>query len=311
MRVRIRMGVVIAAMAFAMLSSAAQAQHSPATGQQLIQLQRAVRQTPPPPPPVRVQGVRRSNKWITLPSGSRVAVDQSITGQGVRVYLGLLWHLVAVDEDDDTKVLWGKSTSAFWDKYTIEEIEAEGQDEKSWAVVLRSSRHEQFAEYHDLRTGKFIKLVGEEENPGTAVQLRQTWSGSGGNKDEPLYQIVSTKEEWARVYQELFAGANTAADGIKNVDFSQEALLVYYGGKTTNCRGFGVAGAFESDEKFVVRVSARTYQSDANPPPEHPFGIYVLPRMTDKPYVIQRDRQGLIGGPDIWKEDRRFEPLKE
>ena len=275
--------------------------------------QQNARQEPPPPvrPPVLRQGVRRSNKWIKLPSGSSVAVDVSVTGDGVRVYNALTWHLVAVDENDDTKVLWDKSASAFWDKMDIEQIEIEGQDEKAWAVVMRSSRYEQFAEFHDLHTGELIKLVGEEPADGNSVTLAQTASGSGGKRDEPLYELVGSAERWQKIYAEIFAGQDTPADSIKDVDFTQHAIVVYYAGKATNCRGFSVAGAFETEDELLLRVFARTYQSHGNPPAEHPFGIFVVPRMTEKPYVIETDRQGLIGGPEIWKESRRFDPLED
>lgn len=303
-------------------SAAAASPEDPApnsTQQQAVQTQQqgvgqsGNRQQPPPPirPPqgFQLRGVRQSNKWVKTKSGAMVAVDESVTGDGIRVYNSLTWHLVAVDENDDTKLLWDSNTSAFWDKMAIEQIEVEGEEEKVWALAQRASRYEQFVEYRNLHTGELIRTDGEEPAEGEAVKLSQVISGSAGKQDDPLHELVDSADRWKQIYADVFEGLESPADQLKDIDFSKEALIVYYSGKATNCRGFSVQGAYETDDEFILRVHAYTYQSDGNPPPEHPFGLFVVPRMTEKPYVIQTDRQGLIGGPRIWTEKRRFEPL--
>ncbi len=290
------------------------------TQQQAVQSQQSFgqngnRQQPPPPirPPqgVQLRGTRQSSKWVKTKSGALVAVDESVTGDGIRVYNSLTWHLVAVEENDDTKLLWDKSTSAFWDQMATEQIDVEGEEEQVWALALRSSRYEQFVEYLNLHTGELIRTEGEEPAGGKAVELSQVISGSAGKLDGPLHELVDSADRWKQIYADVFEGLESPADQLKDIDFSKEALIVYYSGRATNCRGFSIEGAYETDDEFILRVNAHTYQSDGNPPPEHPFGLFVVPRMTEKPYVIQTDRQGLIGGPRIWTEKQRFEPLEK
>lgn len=263
-------------------------------------------------PPARKQigGSRTSSKWIKLKNGASVAVDDGLDADGVRVYMALTYRLVAVDANDDTKVLWNKFSGAFWDEYSLEKIEVDGQDEKVWTVALRSQDHQEYVDYLDLHTGELVKRVGEAADPGKPVELRNAWCGSGAKDDSPVYAIAATEAEWQAIYDKLWAGLDTRAKAVKDVDFSQEALLIYYTGKGTNCSGYDDGGAFESDDAFTIRLEAYTYQSDGNPPPEWPYGIIVVPRMTEKPYVIETNRQSLIGGPPMWKEARRFDPLK-
>src|SRR5262245_32305020 len=88
---------------------------------------------PPPPkaPPSITYGPSRSSKtWVDTPMG-KVAVDEGIEWNGVKVYMSLTWTLVAVDAQSG-KTLWSQNVSAFWNGLAIKEVEADGK--KVWAV---------------------------------------------------------------------------------------------------------------------------------------------------------------------------------
>lgn len=258
------------------------------------------------PPSITYPRSRRSTSWVTMPRGVRVAVDKGVEWKGVKVYLSLTWNLVAVDKQG--KAIWGSHVSAFWDTVGFERIEAPPESGKEiWAVALTSSRKEKFVEYYDLKTGKKLRTEGGGGDPkGRKSKLRKVWSGDKSNVDEPMSILVSSAKQWEAVRSRLFSGVPKTPTAEDKIDFEKEAVLVLSSGKTSNCRGISAKFVYEDDERMLVRLHYHTYQSFGNTPSTWPYGIIIVPRR-DKPYIVERNRQSLIGGPALWKEFKRFE----
>jgi hypothetical protein len=271
----------------------------------------------PKPPSITYGGNRSSSTWVDTPKG-RVAVDEGIEWQGIKVYLSLTWDLVAVDVKT-SKTLWSQNVSAFWNGLAIKEVEAE-MGKKTWAVELRTTARDpdvrKLVVYHDLKTGKAITLPGQAEKvAGKAFKLRGVYSGQTSSLDKPFTLVVSTAENWAKVRTRMFAeGVKASAPEAKDVDFGKEILLVVSYGDSYNCRGLGVAESYEDDKRILVRMHAQTFQTvgpDGGGVRCRPYGIFVLPRAEKKAYVVERNRQRYIAGPPLWAEHVRFDALPD
>lgn len=267
------------------------------------------------PPSIEYGGTRESSRWIELPGHGGVAVDRGVAWKGVKVYLSFTWELVAVDAATE-KPLWWRSVSAFWNRVGFKEIEAAG-GKKVWAVELRPARDESEAAdrvaYHDLTTGEPIPGPGEAARPaGTPVAPRKVLAGSKGTREAPFRGIVTTAENWKEAARRIF-GEAAAAEVVGDLGplGPGEVVLIVYDGATSNCSGIECAEAYDDGARVLVRLRHGWYQTMGGAHLEHPFGIFVLPRHDGKPYVLERNVQGYIGGPAIWKEDSRLTIAEE
>jgi beta-lactamase regulating signal transducer with metallopeptidase domain len=258
-------------------------------------------QEPGQPPVIVYPGSRSSNKWIETPQRVNVAIGEGVEWQGKTAYLGLTFELVIADTKTG-KAIWSTNVGAFWDTITFVKVE-KGKEAGKWAVALRSSANQGFQLTYDLETGRKLELTGGAAQPtGQAITPRRVWFGSGGIRAEKLYRLVGSAEEWTALRKELFGmqlkDIPTAAD----IDFSKEMLLVCYMGKAYNCGGIRPDLVVEDDERVLLRLFRSTYQTLGDRREEHPYGLVVLPRRPGKPHALEFDRQGLIGGPPLWKE---------
>ncbi len=263
------------------------------------------------PPSITYGSSRSSNTWVETPRGL-VAVDEGIEWQGIKVYLSLTWTLVAVDAKTN-KTLWAQPVSAFWNTLAIKEIEPE-PGKKVWAVELRPTtrepRAQKLAAYHDLRTGKDIKLAAVEKPSGEALKLPTEYSGDRSNVARGFALVVTTAENWTRVRDRLFAGLDKVdAPAAKDLDFRKEVVLVISMGDSFNCRGITCAEAYEDEKRILVRLHHQTFQTRGEGVRCRPYGLFVLPRAEQKAYVVERNQQRYIGGPPLWAEQLRFDRL--
>jgi hypothetical protein len=269
------------------------------------------------PPSINYPASRSSSTWVETPTG-QVAVDEGIEWQGIKLYLSLTWDLVAVDVKTN-KTLWSQNVSAFWNSMAIKEVEPE-PGKKVWAVELRPRNRDRGATstlaYHELQTGKEIKLPGQIEKPsGKALALRKVYSGDQSNLGRGFWLIVSKPENWTKVRERMFAGLDKASAPLaKDIDFGKEVVLVVSMGDSWNCRGLECAEAYEDEKRILIREHASTFQT-AGPGGGgvrcRPYGIFLLPRAQDKAYVLERNRQSYKGGPSLWTEQFRAERLPD
>lgn len=263
---------------------------------------------PPAPQPVRPpsadhSGNQESNTWIELPGGTRVAVGKGVEWQGVRVHLALTWHLVAVDVETG-KVLWHRNTSAFWNEIGFREVETK-DGAKVQAVELgpgrRARRGKDLRQYHDLRTGEKLEVPGGPGAPSGDLFLpRKAWDGDQSHVAESFGLLVTSKEVWTQVRERLWgADSKNATD---EIDFEKEVVLVLSSGNSWNCDGITCAACWEDEKRILVRTGRKTYQTMNGGKKTRPWGAFVLPRREGQVYVAERDAQGLIGGPALWKE---------
>lgn len=262
------------------------------------------------PPPITYPGSRSSQTRILKPDGTRVAVGKGVAWRGVKVYLSLLWDVVGVDLKTG-KTLYAKHVGAFWNAFGFKEVTL-AHGKQVWAVELRpgprARQGKERRQYHDLRTGKKLDVPGQTKAPsGTAFQPSAVWSGAHARIAKPFHVIVSTAANWKTLLQRMFAGKPPEA--FRAVDFDKSVVLVVSSGDSWNCRGISVAEAYEDDLRILLRTERHTFQTIGGGQQARPYGVIVLPRRPGKAYVVERNRQGLIGGPALWTESWRLARL--
>ena len=262
------------------------------------------------PPSIAYGGSRASSTWITKPDGSRVAVGKGVEWQGVTVYLSLLWDLVGVDTKSG-KTLYAVNVGAFWNALGFKEVQA-ADGSKAWAVELRpgpgARQGQDRRQYHDLGTGKKLTPPGlVKAPPGKRFTPRKVWSGGHSRIEKSFHVVITTAENWSAVRKRMFGASPKVTFGA--IDFDKEVVLVVSSGNVWNCRGIAVAEAYESDKRVLIRTERHTFQTMGGGQQARPYGVIVLPRRAEKAYVVERNRQGLIGGPALWTESWRLEKL--
>jgi len=99
------------------------------------------------------------------------------------------------------------------------------------------------------------------------------------------------------------------------IDFTRCMVVAFFRGKTVNTRGEELQAAEEVDGKLRLRFCSSGYQTmslegEDKGEPAISYGIWVLPRST-KAVVVEENVQNLIGKPPIWKEQAKFDAVKE
>jgi hypothetical protein len=261
------------------------------------------------PPSITYGGSRSSSTWVTLPSGLRVAVGEGVAWKGVRVHLSLTWQLVGVDVATG-KALFGADVSAFWNGIGFKEVTPKG-GKKTWAIELRPGprmRGRALREYRDLRTGRKLDVPGPDVAPsGAPLPVRASWNGEKSDVAEPFAAIVTTPKNWMDLRARMFPAVDPERFG--PVDFAKEVVLLVSHGNSWNCSGITLHSAYEDDDRVLVRLGRRTFQTINGGKKTRPWGAIVLPKRAEKAYVIERNAQNLIGGPPLWREQHRFAKL--
>jgi hypothetical protein len=72
-------------------------------------------------------------------------------------------------------------------------------------------------------------------------------------------------------------------------------------GNGWNCNGHDVVEAYEDAHRILLRTDGLSFQTLGGAMMVRAWGIFVLPKHANRGYVVERDAQGLIGGPPIWK----------
>ena len=264
-------------------------------------------QPPRPPPPLTYPGTRSSQTWIETPDGTRVAVGEGRAWQGVKVYLSLLWDLIGV-EVKTGKVLYKANVGAFWNTVGFKQVTRES-GAKVWAVELSPGPRSQAPEkrqYHHLRTGKKLAVVGPEKTPaGKALKALHVWSGKHSRIPKAFHVLVSTAQNWELLQKRMFGAVDTKR--FATIDFKTHAVLAVSSGDGWNCRGIGLKAAYEDETRLLVRTSRQSFQTMNGGQQARPYGLFVLPRREKKAWIVERNRQGLIGGPALWTESWRLE----
>ncbi len=242
---------------------------------------------------------RQSKAFVTTRQGNQ-AVDDGITWEGKRAYLSLTYELIVLDNQKN-EFVWSTSVGAFWDVLTIANAAETGKP-PVYVLELGSTRHPEYKQRFDLSTGKQLALIGNLAMPvGTPIKPRLEFRGSAGLVDGKEYQLVSSSDDWSKLRNKLFPADTKSLPADKDIDFTKEVVLVCYAGKTFNWNGISSELVMEDDQRILVRLHRHTYQSMGQTPDTYPYGIIVLPKKPEKDYVLEYNRQNLIGGPPLWK----------
>ncbi len=261
------------------------------------------------PPSIVYGNTRTGTEWIKTPGG-KVPVDRGVEWQGVKVYLSLMWDLVAADARTG-KVLWCQFVGAFWNEVGFREIEVK-PGQKAWAVELSpgpgATQGKDLVQYHDLRTGTRLQ-VGEAKKPsGDVLMPRKVWSGDASSSGRSFQTLVTTEAHWAELRKRMFEGIPVdKVPAFEAIDFEKEAVLVISRGDGFNCRGLSCEEAYEDAARILVRLCDQSFQTFGGGEPGRAYGILVLPKRVGKAYVVEQNVQGLSGGPPIWKEVGRLQ----
>lgn len=252
---------------------------------------------------------RAGKRWAeTVDGGARVSINGGIEFEEIEYHLSLAWTLLAIKEG---KTIWSHHVSAFWNHLEVTELTLDDNTKKK-VLALRNKRRDDlkdYVEYYDLTSGEKIELENQSSKPsGEEIEIARSWHGGDAINEEPLFKVVTTAEDWASFREKVFEeDCDIPLDAFNP---EKEVLVVIASGKSTNCGGISPAAAYESDETLTVRLTRHTYQTDGNGQTEYPYGVFVLPKLLDKEYVFQRNHQGFIGGPEIWKTFNKFRFVK-
>lgn len=261
---------------------------------------------PSPPPPLAYPGSRSSSTYIDSPDGTRVAVGEGREWQGVKVYLSLLWDVIGVDVKTG-KALYKMHVGAFWNTIGFKEVTPK-RGQKIWAIELSPgvrSRAPEKRQYHDLHSGKKLDVPSGVEAPsGKRFKPEHVWKGKHSRIPKAFHALVSTSENWATLQKRMFGLVEPKR--FAPIDFAKQVVLVVSGGDSWNCKGIGVQSAYEDDARVLVRTNRGSFQTMNGAQQARPYGIFVLPKREKKAYVVQHNRQGLIGGPPLWTESWRL-----
>lgn len=259
------------------------------------------------------------------------AVDRSIEGQGVRVYLALTGDLLGVDAKTG-ETLWHADVSAYWRKVSILEKEIKG-GAKAWLVELQpaadSPDQASQREYYDLKTGKKV-LIPPTPPAGTPLPPLRKFEPHCGVAHR-FHLVVSTQENLDKLKARLAGGwdavlredaldqrAPSAPTGRKRVqpqfppiDFDREILYVFCLGDSFNITGVSIVECYEDEGRILVRTRFGTIQTAGWVLFSRSCAVFVLPRRAGKAYVFEHNVQNYIGGPPVWKEVLRVQNLAD
>lgn len=256
------------------------------------------------PPTITYGASRKSTAWLDV-GGTKAAVDDGIEWQDRKAYLTLTFDLVVIDASTK-KTLWSHPVGAFWNTITFINL-SKPAEKPRWVVELSSTSQPTYRQQFDLNSGKKLDLIGGPPMPqGKTFMPRKVWSGSAGSSDDKNYLLVTSSAQWNQLRAALFPPAEKNLPTGNDVDFTTEVLLLCYAGKATNWNGFSVELAVENDHRLLLRLQRSTYQTLGKGKSEHPYGLIVLPRKAGKEYILEYNRQNLIGGPPLWKEFMRL-----
>lgn len=261
------------------------------------------------PPLLQIQGSRTSTAWVTVPGGARVAVDQGVTWQGVTVYLSLTWDLVGVDATSGA-TLFATDVGAFWNTITFQQV-TPTDGVRQWAIELRPDARRQagaeLRQFHHLRTGARLAVPAlDGSDLGTPLELPHTASGDRSDIASPFSLLIGTAAGWASAQERTF-GPEGERPALGELDFDTHVVLLVSGGDRQNCTAITLHAAYEDDARVLVRTGRTTMQTINGFRKARPWGAFVLPRRAAKAYVVERNIQGLIGGPAIWRTLYRVE----
>ena len=129
---------------------------------------------------------------------------------------------------------------------------------------------------------------------------------------EPRVELVSTSEDWARLWLEHRGSPpvdrydffyNKA--GVPVVDFETHVVVVVFVGDTANTSGLRVEAVEPTGDHATLRYAENSYQTLGDAEPARPFGFFVLPR-TDRPLVVEEQLYSMAG-PTRIEQRARFE----
>lgn len=264
------------------------------------------------PPVVTYSSPRTSAEWIEV-GGTKVAVDKGAEWRGVKVYLSLMWDLIAVDAEKKT-VLWHADVGAFWNEFTFKEIESPRTRNKVWAVELRpgpeAKRGKAERAYYELSTGSIIPQ--KDKTPrGEELKPLTMWHGDQATDGRKLFTVITTSKDWKEVVLDRFFNDPATAPDFKGLDFEKFIAVVCMSGDGHNCSGI-TPNAYQADDQILVRLHYKYYQTegfggDGGAKKVRAWGIFLLPKREPfKTIVIEKNQQNLIGGPALWTEIERF-----
>lgn len=152
----------------------------------------------------------------------------------------------------------------------------------------------------------------------TARPALVEYMGRDGNIMGREFHRIMDSAEWVEVWARHAHKQKKDlewAGSYPKIDFTRCMVVAFFRGKAVNTRGEELKEVDEDGGTLRLRFCSSTYQSmsfegEDLGEPAVSYGIWVLPRST-KAVVVEEDVQSVIGGSPIWKEQARFEPVKE
>src|SRR5690349_14803431 len=142
--------------------------------------------------------------------------------------------------------------------------------------------------------------------------------GRDGKIMAPEYHRITDAGEWLEVWARHTGKQKKDLEwsgACPKVDFTRCMVVAFFRGKTLNTRGEELQAVDEVEGKLRLRFWSSGYQTASldgadRGEPSVSYGIWVVARST-KALVIEENVQDLIGKPPVWKEQMKFDALKE
>jgi hypothetical protein len=139
-------------------------------------------------------------------------------------------------------------------------------------------------------------------------------SGTDSHVSKPSYQLVTSPEEWTRVWvSHLGTTRDNAYRPLLEVDFDRCVVVVIFRGVRVNIRQLEVHSLSETADSVVIRfdelgyqTSVRVGEDDEYKVPDRPYAFVILPK-TDKTIVLEENiNRDVQREAPVWKAIARL-----
>ncbi len=171
-----------------------------------------------------------------------------------------------------------------------------------------------FASAIAISMGQHAAATNVIEHSSAPVRPAMTLSGPMSRMPSKRFYLLDTQERLNRVWQrhsgqDGFHSQNPAP----NIFEGETMALMIFGGPSSNSNGISISAVDDLGDKVRVRYGHFSFQTagpDGGGVHCNPWGLVVLP-VTDKPIVIERDTNNIIGEDPKWEEQTRLERGKK
>lgn len=156
--------------------------------------------------------------------------------------------------------------------------------------------------------------IDSSQSNGSHKRALVTLTGAK-SKGAEGFDLASTEPAFVSLWQKHLGQEPTGKYnshynplGVPLIDFNRCLVIAIFAGQYWNSAGFAIDSISERDASIVVRYDDKSYQTagpDGGGQRVSPYAFFVLPK-TPKELILEKNVQGLIGHPPIWKEQHRF-----